>query len=152
MYMYMYIHMYHCIHFFYITMCAPASLWPLQCLFLSPSPQRIVHQRVLPALSSEFRNTKMIPFVLPLVLLIAEDCTLQEYCTLIMPVITPALHVQNPIQVHNVWIAGLSVLPSMPKPKGMSIQQAFSTDFSLMWEWEECNNLDVASTSGSIQI
>ena len=63
------------------------------------SLQRIVHQRVLPALSNEFRNHKMIPFVLPLVLLIAEDCTLQEYCTLIMPVITPALSIQDPVQV-----------------------------------------------------
>ena len=69
-------------------------------IFLSIPLQRIVQQRVLPALSSEFRNNKMIPFVLPLVLLIAEDCTLQDYCTLIMPVITPALHMQDPIQVH----------------------------------------------------
>ena len=72
----------------------------IKLIFLSILLQRIVQQRVLPALSSEFRNNKMIPFVLPLVLLIAEDCTLQEYCTLIMPVITPALHMQDPIQVH----------------------------------------------------
>ena len=72
----------------------------IKLVFLSILLQRIVQQRVLPALSSEFRNNKMIPFVLPLVLLIAEDCTLQEYCTLIMPVITPALHMQDPIQVH----------------------------------------------------
>lgn len=72
----------------------------IKLVFLSIPLQRIVQQRVLPALSSEFRNNKMIPFVLPLVLLIAEDCTLQEYCTLIMPVITPALHMQDPIQVH----------------------------------------------------
>ena len=31
--------------------------------------------------------------------------------------------------------------------QGMSAQQAFSTDFSLMWEWEECNSFDVASQS-----
>lgn len=68
------------------------------CLLFVPV-QRIVHQRVLPALSSEFRNKKMIPFVLPLVLLIADDCTLQDYCTLVLPVIAPALHIQDPIQV-----------------------------------------------------
>ena len=73
-------------------------------VFISVPQQRIVQQRVLPALSSEFRNNKMIPFVLPLVLLIAEDCTLQEYCTLIMPVITPALHIQNPVQVQYVHL------------------------------------------------
>lgn len=91
------------IFYLYYNVCTNKSV--AIAVFISvfpPPPQRIVHQRVLPALSSEFRNTKMVPFVLPLVLLIAEDCTLQEYCTLIMPVITPALHIQNPIQVHNV--------------------------------------------------
>ena len=34
--------------------------------------------------------------------------------------------------------------------QGMLAQQAFSTHFSLMWEWEECNGFDVAS--GSTQI
>ena len=34
--------------------------------------------------------------------------------------------------------------------QGMSAQQAFSTDFPLMWEWEECNSFDVAS--GSTQV
>ena len=32
----------------------------------------------------------------------------------------------------------------------MSAQQAFSLDLPLMWEWEECNNFDVAI--GSTQI
>ena len=34
--------------------------------------------------------------------------------------------------------------------QGMSAQQAFSTDYPLMWEWEECNSFDVAN--GSTQI
>ena len=93
------------------------------CNYLSLPPsypthtQRIVQQRVLPALSNEFRNNKMVPFVLPLVLLIAEDCTLQEYCTLILPIITPALHIQDPIQVQDssglislIWM-GPSLVP-----------------------------------------
>lgn len=68
----------------------------------SPAPKRIVHQRVLPPLVGEFRNHKMIPFVLPLVLLIADDCTLVEYTSLILPVLIPALQVQDPIQVGSV--------------------------------------------------
>ncbi len=63
------------------------------------SLQRIVHERVLPPLSDEFRNHKMIPFVLPLVLLIAEDCTLVEYSSHILPVLAPAMAIQDPIQV-----------------------------------------------------
>ena len=61
--------------------------------------QRVVHQRVLPALAREFRNHKMVPFVLPLVLLIAEDCSIQDHETLIMPILIPALGIQNPVQV-----------------------------------------------------
>ena len=60
----------------------------------------MVHQHVLPPLREEFRNHKMIPFVLPLVLLIAEDCTLTEYSDLILPVLTPTMKIQDPIQVH----------------------------------------------------
>lgn len=41
----------------------------------------------------------MIPFVLPLVLLIAEDCSLQEFGELVMPVLIPALSIQDPVQV-----------------------------------------------------
>ena len=60
----------------------------------------MVHQHVLPPLSEEFRNHKMIPFVLPLVLLIAEDCTLAEFAGLVLPVLTPAMKVLEPIQVY----------------------------------------------------
>lgn len=62
----------------------------------------MVHQHVLPPLSEEFRNHKMIPFVLPLVLLVAEDCTLSEYSELILPILTPAMSIQDPIQVRGV--------------------------------------------------
>ena len=34
--------------------------------------------------------------------------------------------------------------------QGMSAQQAFSIDFPLMWEWDECNGFVVAT--GSTQI
>lgn len=61
--------------------------------------QRIIHQRVLPALAEEFRNHKMVPFVLPLVLLIAEDCSIQDFEALIMPILTQALKIKEPVQV-----------------------------------------------------
>ena len=62
-------------------------------------PQRVVIQRVLPQLCSEFSNHQMIPFVLPNVLLIAEDCTTQEYIDLILPELKPVFKIQDPIQV-----------------------------------------------------
>ena len=61
--------------------------------------QRIVIQKVLPVLSTECHNNIMIPFVLPNVLLIAEESSIQEYSTLILPTLRPVFTVQNPVQV-----------------------------------------------------
>lgn len=58
--------------------------------------------RILPALTSEFVNPDMVPFVLPNVLLIAEECTKEEYVRLILPDLTPVFKQQEPIQVHVV--------------------------------------------------
>ena len=44
----------------------------------------------------------MIPFILPIVLLVAEDCSLQDYSAHILPILIPAFKVQDPIQV--LWI------------------------------------------------
>lgn len=73
----------------------------------------MVHQRILPALSQEFRNHKMIPFVLPLVLLIAEDCTIQEYNTLVLPVLIPAFCIYKPIQVYIFTIVFVTLTTTL---------------------------------------
>ncbi|TNN28431.1 SCY1-like protein 2 [Liparis tanakae] len=44
----------------------------------------------------------MVPFVLPNVLLIAEECTKEEYVRLIMPDLTPVFKQQEPIQASNM--------------------------------------------------
>lgn len=62
-------------------------------------PQRVVVYRILPALTSEFVNLDMVPFVLPNVLLIAEECTKEEYVRLILPDLTPVFKQQEPVQV-----------------------------------------------------
>lgn len=59
--------------------------------------------RILPALTSEFVNPDMVPFVLPNVLLIAEECTKEEYMRLILPDLTPVFKQQEPIQVHAAY-------------------------------------------------
>ena len=63
--------------------------------------QRVVIQRVLPQLCSEFSNHQMVPFALPNVLLIAEDCTSQEYVDLILPELKPVFKIQEPVQVRS---------------------------------------------------
>lgn len=61
--------------------------------------QRVIVQRILPCLTSEFVNPDMVPFVLPNVLLIAEECTKEEYIKLILPDLGPVFKQQEPIQV-----------------------------------------------------
>lgn len=63
--------------------------------------QRVVIYRILPALTSEFVNPDMVPFVLPNVLLIAEECTKEEYVRLVLPDLTPVFKQQEPVQVHT---------------------------------------------------
>lgn len=64
-------------------------------------PQRVVVYRILPALTSEFVNLDMVPFVLPNVLLIAEECTKEEYVRLILPDLSPVFKQQEPVQVRR---------------------------------------------------
>lgn len=59
----------------------------------------MVVYRILPALTSEFVNLDMVPFVLPNVLLIAEECTKEEYVRLILPDLRPVFKQQEPVQV-----------------------------------------------------
>ena len=61
--------------------------------------QRVIHQRILPHLCLEFPNHAMIPFVLPNVLLIAEECTTQEFVDLVLPELKKIFSVQEPVQV-----------------------------------------------------
>ncbi|XP_053717705.1 SCY1-like protein 2 isoform X1 [Synchiropus splendidus] len=65
-------------------------------------PKRVVVYRILPALTSEFVNPDMVPFVLPNVLLIAEECTKEEYIRLVLPDLTPVFKQQEPIQASNM--------------------------------------------------
>nr|XP_034343011.1 SCY1-like protein 2 isoform X5 [Arvicanthis niloticus] len=65
-------------------------------------PKRVIVQRILPCLTSEFVNPDMVPFVLPNVLLIAEECTKEEYIKLILPELGPVFKQQEPIQASNM--------------------------------------------------
>ena len=64
--------------------------------------QRVNLQRILPALTKECVNADMIPFVLPSVLLMAEQSTDREYMTFIFPELKPMFKIKEPIQVCNI--------------------------------------------------
>uniref|UniRef100_A0A671VUL6 SCY1 like pseudokinase 2 n=1 Tax=Sparus aurata TaxID=8175 RepID=A0A671VUL6_SPAAU len=73
-------------------------------------PKRVVVYRILPALTSEFINPDMVPFVLPNVLLIAEECTKDEYIRLILPDLTPVFKQQEPIQILLIFLQKMDLL------------------------------------------
>ncbi|RXN05150.1 SCY1 2 isoform X1 [Labeo rohita] len=70
--------------------------------FYKGLPKRVIVYRILPALTSEFVNPDMVPFVLPNVLLIAEECTKEEYVRLVLPDLTPVFKQQEPVQASNM--------------------------------------------------
>nr|XP_033808535.1 SCY1-like protein 2 isoform X2 [Geotrypetes seraphini] len=73
-------------------------------------PKRVVVQRILPSLTSEFVNPDMVPFVLPNVLLIAEECTKEEYIKLILPELSPVFKQQEPIQILLIFLQKMDLL------------------------------------------
>jgi len=73
-------------------------------------PKRVIHQRILPHLCLEFPNHAMIPFVLPNVLLIAEECTTQEFVDLVLPELKKIFSVQEPVQVLLIFMQKMELL------------------------------------------
>ncbi|KAK1790572.1 hypothetical protein P4O66_014439, partial [Electrophorus voltai] len=82
-----------------------------------PKARRVVVHRVLPALTSEFVNPDMVPFVLPNVLLIAEECTKEEYLRLILPDLTPVFKQQEPVQIQLIFLQKMDLLLTKTPPE-----------------------------------
>ncbi|KAG7320235.1 hypothetical protein KOW79_016088 [Hemibagrus wyckioides] len=80
-------------------------------------PKRVIVYRILPALTSEFVNPDMVPFVLPNVLLIAEECTKEEYVRLILPDLTPVFKQQEPIQILLIFLQKMDLLLTKTPPE-----------------------------------
>ena len=66
------------------------------------SMQRLLLQFVLPALTAEFVDRRMIPFVLPSILLIAEGLNSDEYLTHVLPSLLPVFQMEEPVQVSTL--------------------------------------------------
>lgn len=80
-------------------------------------PKRVVIYRILPALTSEFVNPDMVPFVLPNVLLIAEECTKEEYIRLVLPDLTPVFKQQEPVQILLIFLQKMDLLLTKTPPE-----------------------------------
>lgn len=73
-------------------------------------PKRVTIQRILPSLCAEFSNKDMLPFVLPHIMTIAEDCDDNEYKTHIFPALIPVFKVQSPVQVLLILLQKMDLL------------------------------------------
>ncbi|CAH0587149.1 unnamed protein product [Chrysodeixis includens] len=73
-------------------------------------PHRICIYRILPCLTKEFINPPMVPFVLPNVLLIAENCSKEEYVKYVLPVLKPVMLIQDPIQILLIFMQKMELL------------------------------------------
>uniref|UniRef100_A0A2A4K326 Protein kinase domain-containing protein n=1 Tax=Heliothis virescens TaxID=7102 RepID=A0A2A4K326_HELVI len=73
-------------------------------------PHRICIYRILPCLTKEFINPPMVPFVLPNVLLIAENSSKDEYIKYILPVLKPVMLIQDPIQILLIFMQKMELL------------------------------------------
>uniref|UniRef100_A0A8C4QAB1 SCY1-like protein 2 n=1 Tax=Eptatretus burgeri TaxID=7764 RepID=A0A8C4QAB1_EPTBU len=59
---------------------------------------------------TEFVNPNMVPFVLPNVLLISEECSRVEYTHLVLPELIPIFKLQEPIQVLLIFLQKMDLL------------------------------------------
>ncbi|XP_022124599.2 SCY1-like protein 2 [Pieris rapae] len=73
-------------------------------------PHRLCIYRILPCLAKEFVNPPMVPFILPNVLLIAENSTKEEFIKYILPVLKPVMLIQEPIQILLIFMQKMELL------------------------------------------
>lgn len=62
-------------------------------------PHRVCVLRIVPSLVKECINSTMVPFVLPVILLVAERATKEEFVEHILPHLKPIMKLTEPVQV-----------------------------------------------------
>lgn len=83
---------------------------------LQKLPHRVAIYRVLPCLTKEFVNIPMVPFVLPNVLIIAENSTKEEFVKHILPALKPVMQIQEPIQILLIFMQKMELLLKYTPP------------------------------------
>lgn len=77
---------------------------------LAQMPKRVALHRVLPCLAKEYASPEMVPFVLPSVLLIAEQATKEEFCTTILPDLIRIFRLREPVQILLIFMQKMELL------------------------------------------
>lgn len=78
---------------------------------LGKFPERINRKQILPCLAREFVNASMIPFVLPNILLIAQQCPTQtEYLADVQRHLLPIMKIEQPIHILLIFMQNMELL------------------------------------------
>lgn len=78
---------------------------------LEKFPERLNRKQILPCLVKEFVNATMIPFVLPNVLIIAQNCPSQtEYLADIQRYLLPIMKIEQPIHILLIFMQNMELL------------------------------------------
>lgn len=84
---------------------------------LEKFPERVNRKQILPCLVREFVNATMIPFVLPNVLQIVQNCPTQaEYQNDIQPHLLPIMKIEQPIQILLIFMQNIELLIKLSTP------------------------------------
>ncbi|CAG9857020.1 unnamed protein product [Phyllotreta striolata] len=77
---------------------------------LAKLPHRVKVQRVVACLSHDLGQPAMVPFILPSLLDIAQDCSQQEYRNTILPLIKPLMTLMEPVQILLIFLQRMELL------------------------------------------
>lgn len=78
---------------------------------LGKFPERINRKQILPCLARELVNASMIPFVLPNILLIAQQCPTQtEYLDDVQRHLLPIMKIEQPIHILLIFMQNMEFL------------------------------------------
>ncbi|KAG8180477.1 hypothetical protein JTE90_026639 [Oedothorax gibbosus] len=87
---------------------------------IAKMPKRVNLYRVVPCLAKEYPTPEMVPFVLPNVLLVAEEVTKEEFQAHILPDIIPLFRLQEPVQVTLIFMQKMELLLSKCPPAAIA--------------------------------
>ncbi|XP_014227609.1 SCY1-like protein 2 [Trichogramma pretiosum] len=77
---------------------------------LKQFPRRAILQKVLPALQKEFVNAPMIPFLLPSILQVMEECTTEEFNERVLPMLKQIIVIEEPPQISLLLLQKMELL------------------------------------------
>ncbi|KAK9731341.1 Protein kinase domain [Popillia japonica] len=83
---------------------------------LKKLPQRVRVQRVLPCLVRDLAQPPMVPFVLPSLFDIAQECSQKEYLHYILPHIKPVMKLMEPVQILLIMLQKMEILLKLTPP------------------------------------